>query len=497
MASVGTADTLLGAMLEGRFRVERLLGEGGMGRVYEAEELRLRRRCALKVLLPDMMADPVCVERFLREAQAIAQLHHQNIVAIHHLGDDQAHGVVFFAMELLDGEDLEARLCDRARRPISWSEICSWGRQIAGAMATVHAAGLIHRDLKPANVFLARRRDGREQVKLLDFGIARPMEQSAALTATNAGIGTPYYMSPEQVLRAPVDHRSDIYSLGVLLFEALAGRPPFLGEPMQVAMQHCNLAPPPLASLAPDVPDRLGTLVMEMLAKAPIARPQSMDEVESALLRLLPTEAESTGRMSPLDLAATSSMAPTLVFDGSRVRRSLPDLAPVPKRPMRAAVTLATLAAIVLVVTLGGGNEAPSSASTAMIVNPPVPSEPAGPTRPPPAEPPPPAKPPEPTPPPFDEAPSEPAKPTKKTSAKADTAPVDPVKSLARVASACRRQHNAANGPKIVVDYATRGDGTVTRAIPAIRDALGECLAGAVRRARFPPEFKLGQKIEL
>jgi serine/threonine protein kinase len=214
-----------------------------MGRVYIADETRLRRRCAVKVLLPELAQDKDNVERFLREAQSIAQIHHENVVDIHHLGEDENFGVVFFAMELLSGEDLEMRLADRKKRPIAWLDVCRWMAQVAGAMGAVHAAGLIHRDLKPSNIFLNRRRDGREQVKLLDFGIAKGFNRSA-LTGTGAALGTPYYMSPEQILAEQLDPRSDIYSLGVLFFEAIAGRMPFIGEPIQVAMQHCNVLPP-------------------------------------------------------------------------------------------------------------------------------------------------------------------------------------------------------------------------------------------------------------
>ncbi len=501
-------DPLLGAVLEGRFRVERMLGEGGMGRVYAAEEIRLRRRCALKVLLPEAMADPVCIERFLREAQAIAQLRHENIVAIYHLGDDPEHGVVFFAMELLAGEDLATRLFDRERRPIAWTDIVRWGAAIAGAMATVHAAGLIHRDLKPSNVFLIRRRDGRDQVKLLDFGIARPVQQAAALTTTNATIGTPYYMSPEQILCEPIDHRTDIYSFGVLLFEALAGRPPFVGEAMQVALQHCNATAPQLASLAPDVPYELATLVMRMMAKAPIARPQSMDEIEAVLRALLPVEAATTipGRAPSQPEPVAPSLAPTLVFHGSRISRvqPSPSPAPVPERRWLAPALIGVTACATL-ITIGMlvGDEPPPSPIA--VTGPVVPREPAAPPTPPPPEPqptrpeppraeppraePPRAEPPPATEPPPAEAPREPGKVTKK--------PIDPLKSIARAATVCRRQHGAEGAPKIVVDYAVAGDGTVTRAEPSISDALGECLADAVKRARFPPEFKLGQKIEL
>ena len=286
MPQEAKADALIGTVLEGRFHVEQLLGEGGMGRVYVADEKRLQRRCALKVLLPELAGDKACVERFLREAQAIAQIHHENVVDIYHLGDDSGDGVVFFAMELLQGEDLETRLADREDRLLTWEQVCQWLAQAAGAVAAVHAAGMIHRDLKPSNIFLARRRDGRQRVKLLDFGIVKTTNR-AALTSTGAAIGTPYYMSPEQVLALPLDPRADIYSLGAVLFEALAGRPVFLGEALQVAMQHCNVTAPKLSVAAPGlaIPPELEALVAQMLAKDPAERqpPSATGDVKTTL----------------------------------------------------------------------------------------------------------------------------------------------------------------------------------------------------------------------
>ena len=308
----GETDTLVGTTLEGRFRIERLLGEGGMGRVYIADETRLRRRCAVKVLLPELSQDKDNVERFLREAQSIAQIHHENVVDIHHLGEDADQGVVFFAMELLSGEDLEMRLADRKKRPIAWLDVVRWMAMVAGAMGAVHAAGLIHRDLKPSNIFLNRRRDGREQVKLLDFGIAKGFNRSA-LTGTGAALGTPYYMSPEQILAEQLDPRSDIYSLGVLFFEALAGRMPFIGEPIQVAMQHCNVLPPRPTDVTPDleIPGELEALVMAMLEKGRDVRIQSMEEVEQRLMMFLPSTGSSmiTGPLSrPLTFPPNSEV---------------------------------------------------------------------------------------------------------------------------------------------------------------------------------------------
>jgi len=359
-------DTLIGTVLEGQFRVERLIGRGGMGRVYVAESLRLRRRCALKVLLPELTADPRCVERFLREAQAIAQIHHENVVDIHHLGEDPS-GIVFFAMELLSGEDLASRLKRRDEQPLDWRAATRLMLQVARAIIAVHAAGLIHRDLKPSNVFIARMKDGSPQVKLLDFGIVKADDQ-ATLTGTGTVIGTASYMSPEQIQGDRLDRRCDIYSFGVLFYEALAGRRPFTGEPVQVAYHHCHTAPTPLRSHAPEVPRELEQLVMSMLAKDVGERVQTAEAIEQILLEILaekPSDAPVTApsrepprawvvpaaaaragtavSVASPDLVATKPRA--LVASGSRSRPAGEPRRSQPASPSPAGPPLASAAA--------------------------------------------------------------------------------------------------------------------------------------------------------
>jgi serine/threonine-protein kinase len=527
-------DALIGSVLEGRFQIERLLGEGGMGRVYVADELRLRRRCALKVLLPELSEDPACVERFLREAQAIAQIRHENVVEIYHLGENQGSGVVFFAMELLVGKDLETRLLERARAPLSWQQIVRWMEQVASAMAAVHAAGMIHRDLKPSNIFIAQRR-GRDHVKLLDFGIAK-IASHAALTSTGAAIGTPYYMSPEQILAQPLDARTDIYSFGALFFEALAGRMPFVGEPLQVAMQHCNVPMPRIADVAPDagVPPELEALIQRMLVKDREARIQTMEEIEAFLHDFLishnaaTVDSISTG---PLPVARSALIDSSLLNSGaiSQQRTLLAGSTPPPGLldiqrldepprpatrplvPLLAGVTVLGVLVVLTVLLLGRGDD-PTPPATPSVpvagVAPPLPSDP----------PPVPAKvPPVPTPDPRDattapadpvpsdsppEDPGKPRKPstpktTDKTPDKPADKPGDPLRQIRKAADACRKTHKAVKGPAITIDYAIGSDGVVTRAVPTLKDALGACLADAVKAAKFAPQLKLGLKIDL
>ncbi len=508
MPQEAKADALIGTVLEGRFHVEQLLGEGGMGRVYIADEKRLQRRCALKVLLPELAGDKDCVERFLREAQAIAQIHHENVVDIYHLGDDTGDGVVFFAMELLQGEDLETRLGDRQRRPLAWEQVCQWIAQAAGAVAAVHAAGMIHRDLKPSNIFIAKRRDGRERVKLLDFGIVKTTNR-AALTSTGAAIGTPYYMSPEQVLALPLDPRADIYSLGAVLFEALADRPVFLGEALQVAMQHCNIPAPRLGVVAPDlaIPPELEALVAQMLAKDPAERPQSMLEIEDFLNNLVPATnqlAHSSSIARPITRPHSVRMSiattPTTIPPTAPTVEAVFDFTPAPeKRRWLIPALLGTIVAAGVLVAVLLGGETPTAPETPPVVAaPPVMTPPVTPPEMPPGtkEP---VVPPvtDPVVPPVTD-PVVPATPTPPdTKRKPDIKPVDPMKQLARAASACRKQHKAPREPKMTVDYAVGSDGRVTRAVPATNDPLGKCLAAAVKATRFAPQLKLGLKVEL
>jgi len=535
MPAEAKADALIGTILEGRFHIERLVGEGGMGRVYVADETRLRRRCAIKVLLPELSEDKECVERFLREAQTIAQIHHENVVDIYHLGEDGS-GVVFFAMELLTGEDLETRLRDRAQRPISWEQVCQWMTQTAAAMAAVHAAGMIHRDLKPSNIFISKRRDGRDRVKLLDFGIAKAVNR-AALTGAGAAVGTPYYMSPEQILALPLDPRSDIYSLGAVFFEALAGRMAFLGEPLQVAMQHCNIMPPRLSEVVndPTMPPELDELVDQMLAKDASERPQSMEEIEDFLLAIAPGQTSvviSGQTLRPITGAVTGPLAvvradtpttssspadgmtpPPSALARTALANPLPpeatvevhlDFDPPPKRRRHLALILGAVALAGAIVTLwqlprsgaGPGEPAPTVVATPEPAPGPAPTPPPAPVDP--QTPPPPATL-EPVP--TDSPPAtEPAaiKPARETSrARKPDRGTTPLQKIARAATKCRKQHRATRGPKITIDYAIGSNGRVTRAVPATPDALGKCLAAAVKATRFPPELRLGLAMDL
>lgn len=334
MRTDGDQDPPLGIVLEGRYQLVDMLGHGGMGSVYVARDIRLGRRYALKVLSPELARDRSFVERFLREAQMIAQLQHPNIVDIHSFGEDPS-GIVFFTMELLTGEDLDSRIYARSMRPYTVHDACAWAIGIARAVAAVHENGLIHRDLKAQNVFLARSRDGSEVVKLLDFGIARP-EHGSELTETGMTLGTPSYMSPEQLNAEPLDRRTDIYSFGVVLFKLVTGRLPFRGDPVQVGTQHVT-APVPVPSLvAPGsgITPELDALILKAMAKQRSARQATMAEVERALLeasrqlegrlpagpaphRSSPSLTKGMAPSGPLPAPARLSVAPSHPDDAS------------------------------------------------------------------------------------------------------------------------------------------------------------------------------------
>lgn len=266
----------------GGYRVLRKLGEGGMGIVYEAEDPDLQRRVAIKVLKPGM-ADGATRQRFVREARLAANLPHEHIVTIHQVGEDR--GVPFMVMEYLSGESVEDRLQREKWLPVA--EALRIGRETAAGLAAVHAAGLVHRDIKPSNVFLQGKVGTATcRVKLLDFGIARPVISGQSLTVDGQIVGTPSYMSPEQVLGQPVDARADLFSLGCLIYHMITGKSPF-EKPTAIGALHAVAEgePTPIAELAPNLPTGLAALIGDLLKKNPNDRPSSarlvLDELKA------------------------------------------------------------------------------------------------------------------------------------------------------------------------------------------------------------------------
>ena len=291
----------------GPYRIERQLGRGGMATVYEATHLTLERVVALKVLLPVLSGDTEFVDRFLAEARAAARLDYPHIVPIYDSGE--IGGIYYIAMKLLEGRDLKALLEERRAEDtpvLPLERAISIGSQVAGALEYAHQHHLVHRDIKPANINV----DQQDRVTVVDFGIARALDRASA-TLTGTVIGTPIYMSPEQAQGKPADNRSDLYSLGIVMYEMLTGRPPFTGNPQTVMYAHVYTEPAPPDSFNGALPPGVAEVVLRMLAKDPDERFQSAGAVALALTNAAGGQLAQNALRTSNDLSGLSDMLPT------------------------------------------------------------------------------------------------------------------------------------------------------------------------------------------
>ena len=292
-------------MIGGKYRIERLLGRGGMGTVYAATHVHLNTQVALKFLNPNFLDNAQVVERFMREAHATARLNSEHVCRVMDVDRD---GTPFIVMEMLDGTDLSRLI--RSRGPLGHETAADYVAQACAGLAEAHAAKIVHRDLKPGNLFLARRGDGSQLVKVLDFGVAKSQaQQDFSLTQTANVVGSPGYMSPEQLRSSKVvDVRTDVWALGVILYELVVGRQPFRAEAITDLALMITLDPtPPLLG----VPPKYAAIVNRCLEKSPDKRYPDVMSLAAALVEFVPRSqmVDSVSRM--LERSAPNAMSPT------------------------------------------------------------------------------------------------------------------------------------------------------------------------------------------
>jgi serine/threonine protein kinase len=345
-----TEDALIGQTLAGKYRVEELINQGGMGAVYRSTHVLMDKTVAIKVLHPALAADEKIVARFSREARAASRISHPHALSVTDFGESE-NGVVFLVMEYLHGVTLKEAI--RSGGPMALPRVVEIIRQVSGALDAAHAEGVVHRDLKSDNIMLVDVGDG-DWAKVLDFGIAKiqePMGQDPRLTAPNLIIGTPQYMSPEQCSQAAdIDSRSDLYSLGVILFEMLVGHVPFTGDSATaIMMKHLQDPPPSVLEEREDVPASVGRVVKRALEKRPEDRYQTVGEMADDLALAAGEEAPTAAAVpDALDRSTNRIVVPTDPNMASRATTEAQggETTLVRKRPLPPSVAKRTPASV-------------------------------------------------------------------------------------------------------------------------------------------------------